>query len=77
VRDDRSRAAGGGGADRSLYFAASIHPTERIQINGRAITPEQFAHAFDTVHRTALRLIADGTIAHHPSYFETRDADGV
>jgi len=48
-----------------------ISPTERIQINGRPITPEQFAHTFDIVHRTALRLIADGSIAHHPSYFET------
>jgi dihydrofolate synthase/folylpolyglutamate synthase len=60
------------GVRTGLYTSPHlIHPTERIQINGRAIPPEQFAQAFDTVHRTAQRLIADGTIAHHPSYFET------
>jgi dihydrofolate synthase/folylpolyglutamate synthase len=60
------------GARTGLYTSPHlIHPTERIQINGRPISPEQFAHAFDIVHRTALRMIADGRISHHPSYFET------
>jgi dihydrofolate synthase/folylpolyglutamate synthase len=60
------------GVRTGLYTSPHlIHPTERIQINGRPVTPEQFAHAFDIVHQTALRMVADGRIAHHPSYFET------
>src|SRR5271165_5728194 len=42
-------------------------PTERIQIDGTAVTPEQFQCAFEVVHRTAENLDLDC----HPTYFET------
>src|SRR5271165_6951697 len=36
-----------------------VEPTERIQINGIAVTPAQFQCAFETVHRAAERLDLD------------------
>jgi dihydrofolate synthase / folylpolyglutamate synthase len=42
-----------------------IEPTERIQINGEPVTPEEFAQAFEVVHAAAQDL------EKHPSYFET------
>ena len=44
-----------------------IEPTERIQISGVAVTPEQFQRAFAVVHETAEKLDLDC----HPTYFET------
>lgn len=48
-----------------------IEPTERIQIDGKQVTTEEFAEAFDTVHAAAERLVAEGAIEYHPTYFET------
>jgi dihydrofolate synthase / folylpolyglutamate synthase len=48
-----------------------IHPTERIQVDGREVTREEFARAFDIVHATAERLIRDGELPEHTTYFET------
>ncbi len=48
-----------------------IAPTERIQIDGIDVTAEEFAAAFTTVHDAAERLLRDGGIDAHPSYFET------
>lgn len=48
-----------------------IEPTERIQIDGNEIAPEQFRAAFETVHACAERLLASGQLDAHPSYFET------
>lgn len=48
-----------------------VEPTERIQINGCAITPEEFSQAFDTVHRVSEELLANDRLESHPSYFET------
>jgi dihydrofolate synthase / folylpolyglutamate synthase len=48
-----------------------IEPTERIQIDGQAITPERFAAAFETVHAQAENLLANDRLNSHPSYFET------
>jgi dihydrofolate synthase/folylpolyglutamate synthase len=42
-----------------------IEPTERIQIQGEPVTPEEFARAFEIVHAAAEKL------EKHPSYFET------
>ncbi|MGD1090367.1 MAG: folylpolyglutamate synthase/dihydrofolate synthase family protein [Bryobacteraceae bacterium] len=42
-------------------------PTERIQVDGIAVTPEQFQCAFEVIHRTAESLDLDC----HPTYFET------
>ena len=44
-----------------------IEPTERIQIDGMAVTPDQFRRAFEVVHEVAARLALDC----HPTYFET------
>jgi dihydrofolate synthase/folylpolyglutamate synthase len=48
-----------------------IDPTERIQIDGRAVSRERFAAAFETVHACAEQLIASERLDAHPSYFET------
>lgn len=42
-----------------------IEPTERIQINGEPVTPEEFVGAFEVVHAAAEKLETN------PSYFET------
>ena len=49
-----------------------IEPTERIQIDGIAVTPEQFQRAFQVVHEAAEKLDLDC----HPTYFETVTAMG-
>ena len=46
-------------------------PTERIQIDGRPISAERFAHAFDRVHAAVEQLLAAGAIDLHTTYFET------
>lgn len=49
-----------------------VEPTERIQIDGRPVTREQFCRAFDTVQRVAESLNLDGPL----TYFETVTAMG-
>ena len=49
-----------------------VEPTERIQIDGRPVTPAQFCRAFDTVQRAAEPLDLDGPL----TYFETVTAMG-
>src|SRR5579872_2557843 len=44
-----------------------LEPTERIQVDGIPVTPEQFRQAFAVVHEAAERLDLDC----HPTYFET------
>ena len=44
-----------------------IEPTERIQIDGMEVTPDQFRRAVEVVHEAAARLDLDC----HPTYFET------
>jgi len=44
-----------------------VEPTERIQIDGVAVTREQFQRAFQVVHDAAEQLDLDC----HPTYFET------
>jgi dihydrofolate synthase/folylpolyglutamate synthase len=46
-------------------------PTERIQIDGRPISGERFATAFGKVHSAVERLLADGRLDMHTTYFET------
>jgi dihydrofolate synthase/folylpolyglutamate synthase len=43
---------------------------ERIRINGEAIDDDKFALVHDMVERTAERLIEDGELPWHPSFFE-------
>jgi dihydrofolate synthase/folylpolyglutamate synthase len=46
-------------------------PTERIQIDGRPVSAGRFAAAFERVHAAVERLLADGSIDLHTTYFET------
>jgi dihydrofolate synthase/folylpolyglutamate synthase len=62
------------GAGRRTGLFTSPHlaePTERIQIDGRPISAERFAHAFERVHAAVEQLLANGTIELHTTYFET------
>ena len=55
-----------------LYTSPHLHqPTERIRIDGTAVTDSEFAAAFDIVHRAADKLLDAGVLGVHPSYFET------
>src|SRR5437016_5578475 len=60
------------GMRTGLYTSPHLaEPTERIQIGGVPVSPEQFAEAFDLVHAAAEKLIRDGAMEYHPTYFET------
>lgn len=48
-----------------------VEPTERIRIAGEPVSGELFAKAFDHIHEAAERLLDDGEIDFHPTYFET------
>jgi dihydrofolate synthase/folylpolyglutamate synthase len=61
------------GVRTGLYTSPHlIEPTERIQIAGAPVRPDQFAQAFQVVHETAGKLNLDC----HPTYFETVTAMG-
>ena len=54
------------GLRTGLYTSPHLaEPTERIQIGGEPITPDDFVEAFEVVHEAAK------TLEHHPTYFET------
>src|SRR5258707_12167552 len=68
--DAALRAAG---VRTGLYTSPHLlEPTERIRVDGRDVTPEQFQRAFEVVHEVAERLDLDC----HPTYFETVTAMG-
>lgn len=46
-------------------------PTERIRIDGRPVSREQFAAAFDRVHDCVEKLVVEGKLDWHTTYFET------
>lgn len=48
-----------------------VEPTERIRIDGVPVSADEFAAAFSEVHAAAERLIDEGALELHPSYFET------
>ena len=48
-----------------------IEPTERIRVAGSAVTREEFAAAFGSVHEAAENLMARDALDMHPTYFET------
>ena len=61
-----------GGRRTGLYTSPHlVEPTERIQVGGAAVAPDEFAASFDRVHRVAEQLIASGVIDAHPTYFES------
>jgi dihydrofolate synthase/folylpolyglutamate synthase len=47
-----------------------IQINERIRINGEPISDDQFALLHDVVERTGERLLEDGELPWHPSFFE-------
>jgi dihydrofolate synthase / folylpolyglutamate synthase len=60
------------GVRTGLYTSPHLkEPTERIQIAGQPISELQFAAAFTEVHEWAERLLADGELDLHPTYFES------
>jgi dihydrofolate synthase/folylpolyglutamate synthase len=48
-----------------------VRINERIRINGGPIGDELFAATYDHVHQIADRLVAEGKLPWHPSFFET------
>jgi dihydrofolate synthase/folylpolyglutamate synthase len=53
-----------------------VDPVERIQAGGVPVTHDEFAAAFDEVHAACERLLAQGRIDMHATYFETITAMG-
>ena len=47
-----------------------VRINERIQLNGAAIPDDEFALVHDLVERTAERLVSEGELPWHPSFFE-------
>src|SRR5204863_7114822 len=47
-----------------------VRINERIRINGEAIDDDKFALLHDMIERTAERLVEDGELPWHPSFFE-------
>lgn len=65
-------AARQAGRRTGLYTSPHlIEPTERICVDGRPVSPAEFAAAFDRVHQAAEELIRQGALERHPTYFET------
>jgi dihydrofolate synthase/folylpolyglutamate synthase len=65
------------GVRTGLYTSPHlIEPTERIVIDGRQIGEDQFAAAFERVHRAAEGMLEAGELDMHPTYFETVTAMG-
>lgn len=59
------------GSQTGLYTSPHlIRINERIQINGESVGDEKFALLHDMVEQTAERLVEDGELLWHPSFFE-------
>jgi dihydrofolate synthase / folylpolyglutamate synthase len=59
------------GVKTGLYTSPHlVRINERIRINGEAIADDDFASIHDLVERTAERLVAEGDLPWHPSFFE-------
>ena len=59
------------GLRTALYTSPHlIRINERIQINGVPISDDDFALLHDVVDRTAERLVSEGDLPWHPSFFE-------
>ena len=60
------------GARTGLFTSPHlIEPTERIRLSGRSVSPDLFTQAFDRVHTVAETMLAEGSLATHPTYFES------
>jgi dihydrofolate synthase/folylpolyglutamate synthase len=59
------------GYETALYTSPHlVRINERIRINGAAIADDDFALIHDLVDRTAERLVTEGELPWHPSFFE-------
>ena len=59
------------GVRTGLYTSPHlIRINERIQINGEPVSDDEFALLHDMVDRTAERLVGEGELPWHPSFFE-------
>jgi dihydrofolate synthase / folylpolyglutamate synthase len=59
------------GLRAALYTSPHlVRINERIRINGAAIPDDEFALVHDVVERTAERLVTEGDLPWHPSFFE-------
>src|SRR3954447_3350121 len=47
-----------------------VRINERMQINNAPVTDDPFAAVYENVEITAQRLVADGKLPWHPSFFE-------
>src|SRR5271157_4224431 len=63
------------GLKTGLYTSPHlVRINERIRLNGEAIGDDEFALLHDVVDRTAERLVGEGDLPWHPSFFETLTA---
>src|ERR1700739_4665949 len=59
------------GLKSALYTSPHlVHINERIRLNGQPVADEDFALLHDVVGRTAERLVTEGDLPWHPSFFE-------
>jgi dihydrofolate synthase / folylpolyglutamate synthase len=59
------------GLENGLYTSPHlVHINERIRVNGEPIRDDDFALLHDVVDRTAERLVTEGDLPWHPSFFE-------
>jgi len=63
------------GLKTGLYTSPHlVRINERIRLNGKPIADDDFAMLHDVVDRTAERLVGEGDLPWHPSFFETLTA---
>src|ERR1044071_5786071 len=63
------------GLKTGLYTSPHlVRINERIRLNGVEIPDDEFALVHDLVDRTAERLVGEGELPWHPSFFETLTA---
>src|SRR5450432_265131 len=59
------------GLKTGLYASPHlVRINERIRLNGQPIADDDFAMLHDVVDRTAERLVSEGDLPWHPSFFE-------
>jgi dihydrofolate synthase/folylpolyglutamate synthase len=72
--DSILRAAG---ARTGLYTSPHLESiNERIRVDGKEISDEDFAAAFARVQQAIEELLASGGLAAHPTFFGVRDGHG-
>lgn len=63
------------GVRTGLYTSPHlVDPTERIRVNGVAVTAEEFSRTFDHLHACAEAMVKRDELDMHPTYFESLTA---